>query len=85
MIETIEKDGISITMYLNADRTVDLKKMMTVKYIYKGQPAETKMYPDVSEGKKYGTIQDQFDLVKAVIRFDQSYDFRKSTANPPQN
>lgn len=86
MIETISKDGITITLDLNNDRSVNLRRKMIVKY----SNVETEMYPDTHVAKiysktesgtvkikrkaeKYGTIQDQFNLVKAIIKFDDAF------------
>lgn len=83
MKEVIERDGISIEMHLNDDRSVDTSKMMTVKYIHQGRMVERQMYPD-KEGR-IATVEDQFEYVKANIRFDQAYDFVKGKLNPNQN
>lgn len=78
-METIEKDGISITLYLNADRSVDLKKKMMVKYVHQGAMQIKEIYPDA------GTIDHQFEYVKTSIKFDQAYEHRKNIIDPPKN
>lgn len=83
-METIEKDGISISMYLNADRSVDLKKIMTVKFVFKGEMQTKQIYPDTVNGK-IGTINHQFEYVKSIIKFDQAYAYAIGLTDPPKN
>jgi hypothetical protein len=74
MKKTIEKDSIKIELELNSDATVNLNRMMHVQYADdSGEIVEFDAYPDVVEGKKYGTIQAQFDYIGAIIRFDTAY------------
>lgn len=68
MEKTIERSGIKITLDLNADESVNIKKMMIVEYDGKSE----KMYPDVAEGKKFGTIAAQFGLASANKKLDEA-------------
>jgi hypothetical protein len=71
--KTFEKEGIEITMIVHADDRPNMSKMMRVTYKdANGEPVSYNCYPDVLEGKKYGTVNAQFEYVKATIRFDEA-------------
>lgn len=71
--KTFQQNGIEIKMTINKDGSVDLDKMMIVNYTdSNGEPAIIEIFPDVIEGKQFGTVKAQFDLVQATINFDEA-------------
>ena len=74
MKKTITKDNIKIALDINADETVNLHSMMHVEYADDaGDIVQFDAYPDVLEGKNFGTINHQFDYINSVIKFDNTY------------
>lgn len=67
MEKTITRGDVSITLFLNPDNSVDLRKKM--KVVIDG--VESECYPDGVKG--LGTINDQFGLIEAVRKFDETY------------
>lgn len=69
MKETITRGDVTITLHLNADRSVDLRKKIEIDY----PGIENKMRVGYPTGAGYGkpaTINDQFELVASLRRFD---------------
>ena len=74
MKKTITKGSIKIALELNADETVNLNSMMHIEYADdSGDTVQFDAYPDVLEGKNYGTINHQFDYINAIVNFDNTY------------
>lgn len=81
---------VAILLDLNNDETVNLQKTMKVSYVDRsGNKIEKEIYPDVhvNEGSGYtptlfpgrqnfGTINDQFELIKADIKFNEALNSR---------
>lgn len=68
MKETIVRDDITITLYLNADRSVNLNKRMEIDY--PGIDEASRIgYPDGSPA----TIDNQFEYAKSLRKFDEVY------------
>ncbi len=71
-METIERNGIKISLHLLKDRSVDLSKMMrVVAPLSQDRTMDTECYPSNNVGKNYGTIEEQFEYAKVLIRFNE--------------
>lgn len=73
MIEKITRGDVTITLNLNLDKSVDLRKKMIVDY--PGiEDARREIYPSNYEKKRnLDTINDQFSLVESIRKFDEIY------------
>ena len=69
MQKTIERNGVKITMDLDADDSVNLNQSMLVEFAGIQRP----MFPTTGEGREYGSIDDQFKLVELDMEFDRQY------------
>jgi hypothetical protein len=76
MIETFKRGSIEIDMYLNADRSVDGKRLMRVRFLENGELVEFDCYPDKSKNDTHFKIEDQFSYVNASLNFDRAYSSR---------
>lgn len=72
--KTFKENNIEITMIVYANGLPNMKRMMRVLYRdANGEPVSFSCYPDVIEGKTYGTVKTQFEYIKASIHFDEVY------------
>lgn len=70
MKKTITRGDVTITLDLNADESVNLRKIMKVKC----PDFEKEMYPTASDkNPNLGLISDQFELVEADRKFEAAY------------
>jgi hypothetical protein len=77
--KTFEKEGIQITMIIHPDERPNMSRMMRVLYTdKKGYPVGFSCYPDVSEGKQYGTLHDQFEYAKVTVKFNEAIEKRQA-------
>ncbi|MCR9064466.1 MAG: helix-turn-helix domain-containing protein [Cytophagales bacterium] len=72
MQKTITKGDVKITLFLNEDESVDLSKKMTVDYPNIDKKSRV-MYPTSGNDGGVATIKDQFDLVSADRKFNETY------------
>lgn len=72
MQKTITKGDVTITLFLNLDESVDLSKKMSIDYPEIDEKSRV-MYPTAGDDGGIATIKDQFDLVAADRKFNETY------------
>lgn len=72
MQKTITKGDVTITLFLNQDESVDLSKKMNIDYPNIDEKSRV-MYPTAGDDGGLARIKDQFDLVAADRKFNETY------------
>lgn len=68
-VETIERDGITLTLNVNKDRTVPVdSKVQMASTLEDGTLFRDYFLADRVEGKPFATVDQQFLLAKAILR-----------------
>ena len=70
MLHTETRGGITLTMHLNDDKSVNLSKRMKVNFQIDEQEVSKEVFPDAPDGG-IGTIGQQFTYADAIRKSEE--------------